>query len=126
VRSLPIWLVGAALLADTAACKPPGGPERELSGERIYNRHCARCHGTDGRPTRDSPTARDLTNASYLDALSDDRIRMTVRGGKPPNMPAFGDQFMEPSLKVLVAYVRTLSKPAAPAGQPEDASQSDR
>ena len=41
-------------------------------------------------------------------------LLMTIRMGKPPTMPAF-THFAEPSLKVLVAFVRQLSQPAAPA-----------
>ena len=91
------------------ACQSPSGPERELSGKRIYDRNCARCHGLDGKPTSESPSARDLTNRSYVSSLSDEAIRRTIEGGKPPSMPAFGGQFMEPSMKLLVAYVRELA-----------------
>lgn len=91
------------------ACQSPSGPERELSGKQIYDRNCARCHGLDGKPTSESPSARDLTNRSYVSSLSDEAIRRTIEGGKPPAMPAFGGQFMEPSMKLLVAYVRELA-----------------
>ena len=93
------------------ACQASAGPERELSGERIYQRHCARCHGVDGRPTREMPTARDLTIDSYMKTVSDEQIKMVIQRGKPPQMPGFGMQFAEPSMKVLVAYVRSLSDP---------------
>lgn len=88
-----------------------------MSGQQIYERQCARCHGLDGRPTKASPTARDLTNRGYVDGLGDKQIRAAIMAGRPigaapgqPNtMPAFGNQFSEPELKVLVGYVRSLS-----------------
>lgn len=91
-----------------------------MSGQQIYNRQCARCHGFDGRPTKASPTARDLTNRSYIDSLGDRGIREAIMVGRPPMtapgqtqmMPAFGNQFSEPELLLLVGFVRSLSNPA--------------
>lgn len=97
-----LWLVG---------CKNPSGPERDLDGKRVYDRHCARCHGLDGRPTKESPGARDLSNRSYMSQLSDDDLRRAIEMGKPPAMPAFGGKFMTPTQKLLIAYVRKLSDP---------------
>lgn len=95
-----------------AACENPTGPERDIEGQQIFDRHCARCHGTDGKGSKESPSAKDLTNLSYMRTLSDERIRMTIHNGRPPAMPGFQGQFAEPSLKVLVAYVRSLSDPS--------------
>jgi mono/diheme cytochrome c family protein len=107
-----------APLLFVAACKEPAGPEQQLSGKQIYDRNCARCHGLDGKPTKVAPTARDLRNRSYMDSLGDDKIKRTIMSGRPPAgpnmppaMPAFGGQFSDPELKVLVGYVRSLSNP---------------
>lgn len=91
-----------------------------MSGKQIYERQCARCHGADGRPTKASPTARDLSNRSYIDSLGDDKIRAAIMQGRPvppvpgqpKMMPAFGGQFSDPELRVLIGYVRSLSNPA--------------
>ena len=88
-----------------------------MSGQQIYERQCARCHGVDGRPTKASPTARDLSNRSYVESLGDIQIRAAIMQGRPAvmapgqqkMMPAFGNQFSEPELKVLIGYVRSLS-----------------
>ncbi len=114
--SISIALLSIALLA---ACTDAAGPEQPLSGKQIYDRQCARCHGFDGRPTKAAPTARDLTNRSYIDELGDKRIRQAIMEGRPPMtapgqvqmMPAFGNQFSEPELQVLIGYVRSLSNP---------------
>ncbi len=106
-------------------CSNAAGPEREMSGKATYDRHCARCHGLEGRPTPIAPTARDLTNRKYIDELGDRRIEMAIMGGRPPTMPAFGGQFSQPEMDLLTAYVRSLSNPdlgpqrMLPAGQPE-------
>ena len=112
-----LGLVVAGLML--AACESPSGPERELSGKRIYDRNCSRCHGIDGRPTPESPSARDLTIASYVSSLCDDAIRGVIEAGKPPAMPSFRGQFMDPSMKLIIAYVRELSRPVEPPTAPE-------
>lgn len=92
------------------ACKEPTGPEREISGAKIFGQHCARCHGPDGKGLPEVAGVRDLTDAGLMSMISDDRIRAAIRMGRPPTMPSFGF-FSEPTLKVLSAYVRQLSQP---------------
>lgn len=98
-----------ALLA-LVGCKEPTGPEREISGAKLFVQHCARCHGPDGKGLPEVAGVRDLTDRGMMSLLSEDRLRMTIRMGKPPNMPGFS-HFSEPTLKVLMAYVRQLSEP---------------
>jgi mono/diheme cytochrome c family protein len=104
-----VWLSG---------CSNAAGPEQPMSGEQLYNRHCARCHGLDGRSTKVAPTARDLSNRSYIDSLGNKAIRATIMSGRPVGappeqqvMPAFGNQFSEPELELLIGHVRSLSNP---------------
>jgi mono/diheme cytochrome c family protein len=92
------------------ACSEPTGPEKPIDGARLYAQHCARCHGPDGKGLKEVAGVRDLTDANLMGMLTDDRVKQTIRVGKPPTMPAF-THFAEPSLKVLVAYVRQLSAP---------------
>jgi mono/diheme cytochrome c family protein len=93
-----------------AACQDPTGPESDISGERLYNQYCARCHGIDGAGVAEQPaTLKRLDNVQVMRVLSDEHIMGTIRAGKPPAMPGFGDQFTEAKLMVLVAYVRSLS-----------------
>jgi cytochrome c oxidase cbb3-type subunit 3 len=101
---LALWL---------SACSEPTGPEKPIDGPRLFAQHCARCHGPDGKGLKEVPGVRDLTDRQLMGMLTDERIKSTIRMGKPPTMPAF-PQFAEPSLKVLVAYVRQLSSPAPP------------
>jgi mono/diheme cytochrome c family protein len=112
-------IVSVALgLSGLIGCSNAAGPEQPMSGEQLYNRQCARCHGIDGRPTKASPTARDLTNRSYMDSLGNKGIEAAIMGGRPAGvppeqqlMPAFGNQFSAPELEVLMGHVRSLSNP---------------
>lgn len=106
---------GAAVLL--IKCSAPSGPERRISGEQIFARYCARCHGSDGRGTiaYANSNIQDLSDPSYIDRVSDDQLRQIIRMGKPPQMPGFAQQFIEPSLGVLIAYVRSLAtRPSIP------------
>lgn len=104
------WVALAALLG----CSEPTGPEKPIDGARLYIQNCARCHGPDGRGLKEVPGVRDLTDPKLMGLMTDERIRQTIRMGKPPTMPSFS-HFAEPSLKVLGAYVRGLSSPPQPA-----------
>lgn len=90
-------------------CSSPTGPERPLDGKTLFLQHCARCHGTDGRGVPEVPGVRDLTDARVMEQLRNDQLKMVIRMGKPPRMPAFGNEFTDAALEVLVAYVRSLS-----------------
>ncbi len=101
-------------------CKEPTGPEKPISGEQLFFQHCARCHGVDGKGLPEVSGVRDLTDPQYMGTMSNDQVRRTIQRGKPPNMPAFGRQFAEPSLEVLVAFVRGLSSQPKPATPPQE------
>lgn len=117
-RSIGSWSAALALVLAMFGCSEPTGPEKPIDGARLYAQHCARCHGPDGKGrVKDVPGVRDLTDANLMGLLNDDRIKSTIRMGKPPTMPAF-THFAEPSLKVLVAFVRQLSQPTPAAPPP--------
>ncbi len=123
VPQLLALALGACL--GMGACSDAAGPKTPISGERIYRRNCARCHGLDGKPTKEVPNARDLSNAAFMSQMSDDQLRATIKRGKPPAMPGFGEQFMRPSLDALVAYTRSLSDPQRAAAQSQPEAESD-
>ena len=95
-------------------CQVQAGPERDISGQLLYERHCSRCHGLDGNPPPEAGGVPALSDPVRMGQLSDDHISGVIREGKPPRMPAFEGQFLEPSRKVLIAYVRSLSTPTKP------------
>lgn len=102
------------------SCAEPTGPEREISGPRLYEQHCARCHGVDGRGVEDQAPIPDFGDRAAMDRRTSMELRGAIRMGKPPRMPAFGREFTEASVKVLEAHVRSLSGslgPHAPAAR---------
>ena len=97
-----------------AGCTQPAGPELPISGEQLYNQYCARCHGVDGVPTAEAPTASSFADPAVVERLSDESMKGVIRAGRG-QMPGFGDRFTDATLQVFVAYVRSL--PPAPGGQ---------
>lgn len=98
-------------LALALGCSQPTGPERQIEGALLFNQYCARCHGVDGTPTKEAPTASSLAVAAAVERLSDETMKGVVRSGRG-QMPGFGDRFTDATLQVLIAYVRTLPEQA--------------
>lgn len=89
-------------------------------GRTAYRKYCVQCHGYGGKGDGTSaaaldPPPRDHTNAEVMNAIPDLIIAGTIRFGGVdrsfPNMPAFPHVSHE-ELVALVAYVRSLSRPA--------------
>lgn len=117
--AMSVIAMGVALV--NVGCGDPTGPEREISGEQLYNQYCARCHGPDGRGVPSQPAARDrLSDPRIMGMMSDEHIRGVILAGKPPNMPAFQGEFTDAALMVLVAYVRSLSGTTGAHAPPAD------
>jgi len=76
----------------------------------LYKKHCASCHGKDGRGKTFKGKlthARDLTDRAWQDDMSDERFFNSIMKGKK-KMPAFSKKMSEQEIDALVSYVRTL------------------
>jgi mono/diheme cytochrome c family protein len=77
-----------------------------------YNAKCARCHGRDGRgkTARGRRTrARDLTDASWQDDVSDERLFNSINRGRG-KMPSFKKSLSESEIDALVNHLRRLRR----------------
>jgi mono/diheme cytochrome c family protein len=92
-----------------------GGNTKEAAAAdaaTIYNRQCVSCHGRDGRgrTRRGRQThARDMTDASWQDDVSDERLFNSISNGRG-KMPAFRKKISENNIDALVAYVRRMRR----------------
>ncbi len=78
----------------------------------IYAKHCASCHGKDGRARTFKAKfnhARDLTDPLWHDEVSDERLFNSIMNGKK-KMPAYRKKLSEAQVNSLIAYVRTLAR----------------
>tara|TARA_R110002072_G_scaffold46591_10_gene129156 strand:+ start:171487 stop:172980 length:1494 start_codon:yes stop_codon:yes gene_type:complete len=91
-------------------------PVALAEGEKLYQRHCAGCHGADGRGLAATKTwstvgsslqPRDFTAGYLRGGASNRELAYRIRAGMPAaHMPPV--TLADPETHALVAYVRTL------------------
>ena len=90
----------------------------ELTAREIYQKHCQKCHGPDGKSqTRlgKKSGAKDLSDKQAQERLTDDDAFRGIKFGRKNSkgeekMDAFGDMLSDKEILELVAYVRTFAK----------------
>jgi cytochrome c oxidase cbb3-type subunit 3 len=85
------------------------------AGQKLYERHCAACHGLDGNGGVGVP----LALADFQYGITDEFLAKTIRHGRPGRvMPAF-KQLTDNEIAALVSHIRKWApgKPVAPAEQ---------
>ena len=89
-------------------------PVRGASGEELFVKHCALCHGKDGKaqnPAARKPGVKDSSESK----VTDSEIEKQVIEGKKDDrsnlkMPSFKDKFTSEEIKSLVAVVKSFRK----------------
>lgn len=89
------------------------GKNYDRPAPQLYRRHCASCHGNDGRATTSKGKfnhARDLSDAQWQADVSDERIFNSIMNGRNArgNMPAFANKINGKEADALVEFVRRL------------------
>ena len=80
-------------------------------GEKVFVRHCAGCHGSQGKGDGYlllGPEPANLTRPTTK-KRSDAMLLQTIHEGKP-NMPSWKTRLSEEDSRAVLAYVRTLVK----------------
>ncbi len=85
-----------------------------IRGAKLYEQHCANCHGDNGRGAPSAyPALKETTSATAGNPLN--AVRMVVNGGFPPStkgnprpygMPPFGTLLNDDEIASVVSYVR--------------------
>jgi mono/diheme cytochrome c family protein len=100
------YLGGVMTLGSQASAVPAGAaqavPNDLGPGRQLFEKSCAGCHGARGEG-RIGP----MLAGRYL---AQPHILTRVINGKPPMMPAFGQQFSPADIKAVTAYVSWLTK----------------
>ena len=94
---------------------PPPPPEQAALGARVYERHCASCHGKDGEGHE--PMAPALAgNRAVVLARPDNVLRMVLGGGfgpataahpRPFGMPPFATLLSDDEVAAVVSHLRS-------------------
>jgi mono/diheme cytochrome c family protein len=83
-------------------------------GFELYTRHCAACHGADGRPPREFVEPRERPpvtfDADYLARRDPGQLRAAVShmlAQRKPGMPHFRNDLGESEVRAIVEHLRT-------------------
>lgn len=80
-----------------------GVTQANPEGQALFNKHCIACHGTSGQGGVGIP----LSLPSFIDSVSDNYLRKTIRYGRPGRiMPSF-DNLSDNDILNIVKYMRT-------------------
>lgn len=93
---LMLALGGAHAAAAQQAAKPSS-----LNVPQLFATTCGWCHSDGGRVAGRGPQLMNTTR-------SDDFIRYRIKHGKEGAMPAFGSQFSDADIDVIIKYIRSL------------------
>lgn len=110
---------GAESALAAVNCAPQGELRGDVTrGSALHVRHCAECHGADGKAEvivmhMDVPP-KDQSDPAYMKTLPDSFLYLAIcRGGESVGrnfiMPAWGDLLSDQDIKDLVAHIRTFS-----------------
>ena len=95
----------------SASASEPAVLER---GGQVYKKHCADCHGDDGKGTPGSWSALAGNRAVTMDSVANP-IRLVLSGGYPPStagnprpygMPPFAQSLNDAEVAAVLTYVR--------------------
>ena len=112
--------------AGAAPEAPPAlGAGQEADGAALYSRHCAACHGAEGRGDGWNAASLPVAPTVHADAGAmaqrpDDTLFDGIYAGgfvldKSPLMPAFGDLLDPEQIHALVRHIRALCGCQQPA-----------
>ena len=86
----------------------------------LYQEHCAKCHGGDGRAKtfRGFVTfAQNLTNPHWQALVKDAHLSDAIKKG-PGLMPGYDETFSQQEIEALVRFVRSLKVSEENSDQP--------
>ena len=84
------------------------------AGKAQYDTVCAACHGSDGKGNQ-MLGAPNLTDQVWLHGGSVKDLRESIANGRTNHMPPHLQRLGEAKVRLLTAYVKSLSRPAAHA-----------
>jgi cbb3-type cytochrome c oxidase subunit III len=115
------WYAGAKAVATQAQRNAeaqklknpvPGDAESVEAGKKLYQRHCAPCHGKsakgDGGMSLSGGTPSDLTDETWDYGSTDGEIFVSIRDGVSADMLAYKDKLNEKQIWQVVHYLRSL------------------
>ena len=95
----PVAPTTAAAVATSEAAPPAG----EIDGQKLFAKHCAGCHGADGK----GAFGPDLSG-DYQYSKTKLAVQESIFSGRPGNMPAFGQKLSPEEIVALTDFILNL------------------
>jgi mono/diheme cytochrome c family protein len=90
----------------------PANAESIEAGKKLYARHCASCHGPngkgDGGMALSGGTPSDLTDETWDYGSTDGEIFVAIRDGVSSDMLAYKEKLSEKQIWQLVHFIRSI------------------
>jgi mono/diheme cytochrome c family protein len=81
----------------------------DIDAQGLYKKHCALCHGEDGKGKTDMGKglgARDFTDKKFQDSITDEQIVEQIKNGTQEKMFPFKDKLTSEEMKAFVPVIR--------------------
>jgi cbb3-type cytochrome c oxidase subunit III len=90
----------------------PQNAESVEAGKKLYQRHCAACHGPngkgDGGMALSGGEPSDLTDGAWDHGSTDGEIFVVIRDGVSADMLAYKEKLTEKQIWQVVNYIRSI------------------
>lgn len=111
---IPVWGIAGVFMGLLSWSEARSAPPEELEkGRAIYERHCADCHGTEGRGDGKLAPSLSPRPGNFVSALTsaktDQDLLKIIANGRPRTaMPGWNDRLSEEEQRAALAYIRSL------------------
>lgn len=110
-----VLTIGAIIVGGQLAIAAPKETDQpkvdQIKGRKIFAKHCAGCHGPEGKGDGYlllGPDPANLTRPATKNK-SDALLLQTIHEGKP-NMPSWKGRLSEDESRAVLGYIRALKK----------------
>lgn len=106
-----ITLVLALPIRSGTAGRSASNSGHAARGKALYERHCAACHGAEGKGDGYKLLGPDPANflSPSMKGKPEAELLKTIHDGKP-NMPAWKYRLSDQQARDVIAYIRTLAR----------------
>ena len=117
----PVWLIGAQEPRRNPEAQKLQNPEPKNAesidaGKKLFQRHCASCHGPggkgDGGLALSGGTPSDLTDEMWDFGSTDGEIFVVIRDGVSSDMLGYKEKLSEKQLWQVVNFIRSIGPKA--------------
>lgn len=92
-----------AAAVSTPASAPAAANESGADGQALFAKHCAGCHGAEGK----GAFGPDLSG-DYKYGKSGMAVQESISSGRPDNMPAFEEKLTPEEIEAVTEYILSL------------------